>query len=73
MTTTAISADHPMNEQTIAPSWRTWRDHRDDVWASDVNANSYRGPVDTVAFHAMTTTNTAIRFDLDQSEEPRDE
>ena len=72
MTTTIFDTD-PMHEADGAPSWRTWRDHRDALWAADANASSYRGSMDTVAFHAMTTANTAIRFDLDQREEPRDE
>ena len=71
--TTTISDDHLMNMENDAPSWPLWRDHRDVLWAADANASSDRGSLDTAAFHAMTTANTAIRFDLDQCEESRDE
>ena len=72
MTTTILDTD-PLNEDNGTPSWQAWRDHMDVFWAADATASSYRGSLDTAALHAMTTANTAIRFELDDCEEPRDE
>lgn len=73
MTTTTILATDPLNEDNGTPAWQAWRDHESGVCAADANASTYRGPLDTAAFHAMATANTAIRFDFDHREEPHDE
>lgn len=71
--TTTIPDDHPLNEENGTSAWQAWRDHESGVWAADANASTYRGPLDTAALHAMTTTNTAIRFDFDHCEELHNE